>query len=1056
MLTAKGLPGLVHSLGQTSIAITDHGLMGATYRIDRSFREYNEKNGTNLKFIPGQEFYFVPDRTDKKVRGNNHLVLLAKTNEGFRNLVRLSSLAYLEGFYYKPRIDWELLERYKEGLICLTACVEGPIAKPFNMGLPDEGWYNAKRLLSLFGSDLYIEVMYCGLDIQSKVLPFLLQVGRELEIPVVATNDVHYPTKGHFKAHEALLSTQSGSPIFIEVDGKRQLNPSRWTYGKSEFYLKSEEEMIQAFEGLAPLEQITEWTQRTQEIADKCDVQIEYGRRLTPVFPVPEDEDFTKFCDKMRENLPEAKTQSDLYLGYLARNGFRALGYEDKKGDEGKVYRDRLLRELKIIWKYDFSDIILVVWDYIKWAHENDIWTGPRGSAAGSLVVQCLGISSSRCDPIKYDLAFERFINEDRVQPPDIDVDFETGGRDKVIVYLAQKYGKDKIASLGTTSLMKLAGCVRETSRALGLPFGQQNLIAKELAPFVAEEEELDLETSVEEVLNSSEMLRKLDKDFPDLFKIASDLQGLQKLVGRHAAGAVISNVPLLEIVPLMVRNNVVLTQCDMWDVEKLGLLKVDILGLLSLSVLHKAIKMIEKRSEEVGVRGLDGLLLDDIPLDDPEVFRAIREDNGLGLFQIQTRAMQGYVRRLPIKTIGDLAELIAAYRPSTARAGVTEDYVRAKSGQQKVDYYHPLLREDLQSTGGKMIFQEQVMKVFQHVAGYTLSQADNVRSIMGKMLGEEALAKHREDFYTEGTKKGFALETLNRLWHDLAKFSIYGFNKSHSVAYALITYWTAYIKKYYPAEFIAANMTCEADEHKFRMYVGDCEKKGIDVLGPDINESGVEFTVNAAGQLRVGLLKIQNVGQKSAVELVKKQPYSDRADFLSRIDRRVVNIRVIEFLIKAGAFDSISNGQSRFGQLVDMGRVREGVDKAHSNQVYEAEALGAFGLSHPVDRFRNILRHHGFRSIEDTLVGAVDKQQLGIAGVVTNLRPTVTKSGQEMAFTALSDRSGTVTAIIWPDQWAKVKEDVRKGACIAILGVVQKRGDEDIQIIADKVRGVG
>lgn len=1040
MIRPSELPKRVHELGQLGCAVTDHGVMSSIFRVDEAFRTFNKENGTNLKFSPGIEAYFVPDRFERTERANWHLTLLAKSNIGLTNLMRLNSIAWMTGYYYKPRMDWALLEEHHEGLICLSGCIGGYISNKLFMNETEKAWEAARRFVDIFGSDFYIEYHDHGLPDQQKIIPELLQIAKNLNLKVVAANDCHYSSYADFEAHEILLSTQTGTPIIIDNgEGGTKVNPNRFTYEVPEFYIKDAEEMSKRIP--------TEYLITTREVLEKVEVDIEYGRKLEPSYPVPDpNTDRSEWADWYRRNgSGDPSKLSDDYLAYQSLKGFRELGL-DKKGVE---YRDRYKRELEVIWKYGFSDLLLVVWDYMRWSHDQGIRTGPRGSAAGSLVVYCLGISDPACDPIRYGLLFERFINEDRVQPPDIDVDFESGGRDRVMAYLSDKYGKDRVASIGTRSVLHILGCIRDTARALGFGYDIQNRISKELAGYAGEEDEVMLSVRLDEVLGRSPFLEQLSRQEPKLFEHASRIQGLQRQSSKHAAGAVISRYPLVDTVPLMVRDGQVITQVDMFDVEHLGLLKVDLLGLKSLSVIGKCIELIKENHPDAKVE------LRDIPKDDPEVYRFIREVSGLGLFQIGTFQMQEYCRRLPISCIDDLAQLIAAYRPSTARAGVTEDYVRVKEGKAEVDCYHPLLDDVLRPTGGKMIYQEQIIEVFMLVAGYTRSQADNVRRIMGKMLGEEALSVHKEAFFEGGRKRGMPDELVERLWHDLKYFSIYGFNKSHSVAYALICYQTAYFKTYYPREFLCACLCFEDDQTKFRAFLYEAKQFGVQIKGPDVNYSKVMFSIDPEGAIRFGLKRVKNCGEKSVVEIVSKQPYESFDDFKKKVNRSVVNVRVIQFLIMSGAmdcfmdgfFDGTDSAEWRNVLLKEIGK-HDGIE--HGTEYYEKESLGENLLTHPIDKYVTKLEKIGFRTISSVL--SLSDKEVSVAGIIARIRKTNTKSGQEMAFVLLGDATATLTAIFWPDSWLKYRDSVHEGRCLAIRGALDRDQEQVIVRLAKEV----
>ncbi|HLN88398.1 MAG TPA: DNA polymerase III subunit alpha [Candidatus Limnocylindrales bacterium] len=1039
--------GRIKALGQPAVAMTDHGNMFGAIEF------YREAQNYGVKPIIGCEIYVAPTSrferkgADKGSREyNNHLILLAMNNEGYRNLCKLVSLGYMEGFYYKPRIDKDLLKELNGGLIALSACLQGEVSQALSYGNYEKAKSAVEQYASIFGDRYYLEIQDNKLAEQEKVNRLLVELAREVSIPVVATNDCHYGERDDFHAHDVLLCVQTGKTV--EEDNRLKLETD-------ELFIKSAEEMARGFEWCPGA------VERTVEIAARCNLEIEFGKYHFPNFTPPKD------------------ITLDDYLDELAHKGLeeRLEGVTDQALRAS--YVERLNYELGVIKDMQFPGYFLVVADFINYAKENGIPVGPgRGSSAGSLVAYALRITD--LDPIRHVLLFERFLNPERKSMPDIDVDFCIRGRAQVIQYVKDKYGADRVAQIATFGTMKAKAAIKDVGRALGFSFAEADSIAK-LIP--APKQGFDYPLT--EAMKMEPRLPELMKNDPrvkTLMDHALRLEGLVRHASTHAAGVVLSNLPLVDHCPLFVdKEGGIVTQYEMSWVEKIGLVKFDFLGLKTLTLLHDCLKLIE-------VTGGDKIDLNRLPLDDKKTYRTLCNGNTTGVFQLESTGIRDMTVRIRPNCFEDLVAILALYRPGPLDSGMAEDYIKRKSGKEKIRYLHPLLEGILKDTYGVIVYQEQVMQTAQILAGYTMGDADILRRAMGKKDPEE-MAAQRERFVEGAKAKKIDEKKATEIFDQMETFARYGFNKSHSAAYALVSYQTAYLKTHYPIEFMAALMTSEmGDTDKVIKNLAECRDKGIVVLAPDINESLPDFTP-VGDKIRFGLAAVKNVGEK-AVEVILQSrnqdgPFASLFDFCRRVDMTAVNRRVIESLIKCGAFDSTQVSRARmFGALDDamkagqahqrdqasnqidifamLGTAAKGAKKAGDvypqvNEwsaqellAFEKEALGFYITGHPLDRYDRALK----RIANGTIADLKEKAQPGeirLGGVVSALRLRNTKKGDRYGSFNLEDKSGFIEVLAWPDTYKKCADLLGGDDPIYLKGRLEV-GEDRMQVIANEI----
>jgi len=1031
-----------------AIAITDHGNMFGA--ID--FYQQAYKNG--IKPIIGCELYVAPrsrlDKTSSSIgEATRHLIVLVKNIQGYKNLMKLTSAAYLDGFYYRPRVDKEILKEYHEGLIASSACLHGEIGDLIVRGNMEEAKKVALTYQEIFGEDnFYLEIMENGLPDQKIANAGLIEISKELSIPLVATNDCHYLAAEHAEAHNILLCIQTGKTIE---------DSDRMSMDSQQFYVRSPEEMKTLFAATP------EAINNTIRIAEKCNLTLEFGKFYLPKYEIKNPE----------ETL-------DDYLERKVREGFEKLIptiAKDTKKDEAIVrgkYEKRLSEELGIIKAMGFAGYFLIVSDFVKHAKHNDIPVGPgRGSAAGSLVAYSLRITN--IDPIRYDLLFERFLNPDRISMPDIDIDFCPEGRADIIKYVTDKYGKDKVSQIITFGKMQAKGVIRDVGRALSIPYGEVDKIAK-LVPNV-------LNITLTDAVKMEPRLAQEEKNNPQIFKLMAMsriLEGLNRHSSTHAAGVVISDVPLVERVPLCSPKDDIVSQYSMNDIQSVGLTKFDFLGLKTLTVIKNALKFI-KESKGITID------IDSLPLDDEETYKLLMRGETDGVFQLESSGMKDIMVNMKPDCIEDVMALLALYRPGPMK--MVPEFISRKQGKTKISYELPQLETILKETYGIILYQEQVMQIANAIGGYTMAEADTLRKVMGKKKVAD-MEKEKPKFL-EGAKKKKINENKARIiWEQMETFAEYGFNKSHSAAYAIITYQTAYLKAHYPVAFMAALLTSDKDNRdKIIKYMSTCKEMGINILPPDLNESQRDFSISGEN-IRFGLAAIKNVGLAaidSIISVQKDAKFSSFMDFLIRVDMRKVNKRVIESLIKCGAFDSLgykrrqlmlhyegameeagrkqkereSSQSSFFDQFDSSGASAENGLKPYEipdipewNQKellsIEKETLGFYITGHPLMDYADRLK---LVTNADTgnLSSKRDKDTVIIAGVVSSLTERLTKRKDMMCNVVLEDLQGSIGIIFWADVYKKNYDILHAEEPVVITGTIDV-GDEALKIIAQEV----
>ena len=1032
-----------HDSKMPAVAMTDHGnLYGA---IDF----YKAATAGGLKPIIGCEAYIAPgSRTDKKAVNARdaafHLVLLAKDETGYKNLVKLITAAHLEGFYYKPRIDKEILALHSQGLIGFTSCLKGEVPNAIANDQPERAKAALDEYRQIFApGDFYVELQDHGIALQRTVNRTLVQWAKDFKLPLVATNDVHYVEHDHWEAHDCLicLGTQS-----LVADEKRM------RYGSDQFYLKTPEEMHALFH------EVPEAIQNTVAIAEKCNLLLEFGKLRFPIYQ------------------PPAGVTREHFLRQLCEQGLRErydVEWKAPRDPEQKALVDRLEYELKVIEKTGFVSYFLIVWDFVDFAKKHGIPVGPgRGSAAGSLVAYLLRITD--IDPLRYHLLFERFLNPERVSPPDIDMDFCYTRRPEVIEYVRKKYGNDHVAQIITFGTLGAKMVVRDVGRVLGLSYGECDRIAKMIPPDIGMTLKKALEMSPElkgAYQNEDATRRVIDYGFT--------LEGLARNASTHAAGVVIGAEPLTNVVPLTTgtNSNEIVTQYSMDPLGDLGLLKMDFLGLKTLTVIRDALDLIEHGTGE-------RIDMSRIPFDDPKTFDLLNKANTIGVFQLESQGMRDLCRRIGVDSIDVVIALIALFRPGPMN--MLDDYVSRKHGKTKVEVDHPLLEPILKETYGVFVYQEQVMQAANVLAGYSLGGADILRRAMGKKKPEE-MEKQREIFIKGCVEKNkIPRAKAERIFETLAKFAGYGFNKSHSAAYAVVAYQTAWLKANHPVEFMAAVLSNElANTDKIQSFINECKRMGIEVLPPDINESGVRFTVGG-GKIRFGLAAIKNVGEIAVEGIIaarqKGGPFPSFAEFCERVDLRVANRKVLESLVKCGAFDVLDPKRAKLFAEIDYQMNRAGslqrdrdrgqaalfdvepvnarrktsdrapeVEWSQSEMLaFEKELLGFYVTGHPLSQYADILRRYELASSAQ-LAQLQDGQGTRIGGIIGKLQPKTTKQGKPMAIATLEDLDGMVEVLVFPEAYAKSSMHLKADAAVFVCGSVNLREDKP-KLVADQV----
>jgi len=998
---------LAHQYQMPALAITDHGSMHGVIKFYKSAI----KNG--IKPIIGCELYVAPkSRFEKKTHGikdaSFHLTCLVKDLQGYKNLMKLSTLSYLEGYYYKPRIDKELLSQYSEGLLILSGCLKSEISHYILQDNIEKAMEVIGEYQDIMGKEnFYLELMEIGMEEQRKVNRVLVELSKKTSAELVATNDCHYLKKEDAFSHEILLCIQTGTHLE---------DPKRMRLSTDEFYFKSPEEMISSFS------EIPQAIKNTVEISEKCNVELTFGKYFLPKYPVPEGKDENEYLEEL------------VCKGLREKFGIEAEVPLEEKSDNPVI--KRVVYELGIIKKMNFSNYFLIIQDFVKEAKKRGIRVGPgRGSAAGSIVAYLLDITE--INPLRYGLIFERFLNPARVSMPDIDIDFCDRRREEVIQYLREKYGRTNVAQIATFGTMAARAVVRDVGRALKMSYKEVDRIAKLISP--------DVGVSLEEEVMRNPDIRNLiesDERVKQLFDISLKLVGLARHASIHAAGIVITERPIPEYAPLFKGpKGEIATQFEMGSIEDIGLLKIDILGLRTLSVIEDTINLIKERK---------GIEIKEFPLDDEATYRLLSRGETLGVFQLESRGMQELCQKIQPKEFEDLIAILALYRPGPMKSGMVSDYIERKKDPSKIKYDHVLLEPILKPTYGVILYQEQVMQIANKIAGFSMEDADMLRKSMGKKIPE--VMEQMESKFIEGAKKnGISQKIAEKIFNQISKFAGYGFNKSHSTGYAFISYQTAYLKANFPLEFMTALLNSEiGNPDKIAEYIEECERMNIWVLPPDVGESDEKFKI-MGNDILFGLSAIKNVGSgaiKSIIEERKKRPFSSLFDFCERVNLRLVNRKVIESLIKSGAFDCFEIPRSQLYAMMDEAiehgtkmRKISGTDQlsifpAGSQRLipklnrkaiknlpewsdmkllsYEKEMLGIYFSGHPLQKYMNIIRLYS--SISTSQIPKMKEgEKVWIGGLLTNIKRTTTRRGERMAILTLEDLDGRIEVIFYP-----------------------------------------
>ena len=1049
----KELVARTKELGMDSVAITDHGVMYGVIDF------YKAAKAAGIRPIIGCEVYVAPDsRFNKNGQADNrynHLVLLAENTAGYHNLIKIVSRGFTEGFYYKPRVDMEVLRQYHEGLIALSACLAGIIPEYILKGLYDEAKKKALELNDVFGEgNFFLELQDHGIPAQQTVNQSLLRMSRETGIGLVATNDIHYTYADDAQAHDILLCIQTGKKVADE---------DRMRYEGGQYYIKSEEEM----RGLFPYAK--EACDNTHKIAKRCGVEIEFGHYKLPRYPVPEGYD------------------AWTYLRHLAREGF-VRRYTDKAPE---AYAERMEYELNTIRSMGFVDYFLIVWDFIKYARDHGIAVGPgRGSAAGSIVSYCLGITN--LDPMKYQLLFERFLNPNRVTMPDIDVDFCFERRQEVIDYVVRKYGKERVVQIVTFGTMAARGVIRDVGRVLDLPYAQMDTVAKMIpanpAQNITIRAALDMNPEFKRVYEQ-------DPTIKNVVDMAMRLEGLPRHTSMHAAGVVISPKAVDEYVPLSRgTDDAITTQFTMTTLEELGLLKMDFLGLRTLTVIQNAVRMIgEKQGKDIDI--------DRIDYNDRKVFDLISSGRTEGVFQIESAGMKSFMKELKPSSLEDIIAGISLYRPGPM--DFIPKYIQGKNNQAAITYDCPQLEDILKPTYGCIVYQEQVMQIVMKLAGYDLGRSDLVRRAMSKKKAD-VMAKERQYFVYGNAElgvpgcvaNGIDEKTANKIFDDMTDFAKYAFNKSHAAAYAIVAYQTAWLKCYYPVEFMAALLTSVIDNpRKVTEYIYECRKMGIRILPPDINEGESGFSVSG-GDIRYALSAIKSLGRPVIDAIVKERklngPYVSLKDFMERLSGKEINKRTVESFIKAGALDGLH--ATRRQMMVVYTQVMDQVNQERKSSMtgqmtlfdlvsdeekesfdvhypdvgeydkelklaFEKEVLGLYVSGHPLEEYAQSWKQHitattlDFAVDDETGESRVkDGQVVTIGGMITEKTVKVTKKRQMMAFVTVEDLFGTAEALVFPRDYEKFQSLLETDRKVYIRGRVSASEDQQAKLICEQV----
>lgn len=1029
----KELVKRVKELGQTAVAVTDHGNLYAAIEF------YNEAKAAGIKPIIGCEVYVAPRTRFDKIHGQDnkpyHLVLLCENNEGYDNLIKLVSIGYIDGFYNKPRVDLEVLKKHSKGLIALSGCIAGEIPRLLMNGEYDNAVSAAMRYRDIFGeNNFFIEIQNHGIKEELSVLPLLYKLSAQTGIRLAATNDAHYIAKHDAKIQKVLVAIQTNTPLS---------KPSPLNFPTNEFYIKTAEEMEQLF----PTKK--EALEVTAEIAGRCNVEFEFGVIKLPRYEIPGTKDNAGYFSKM------------------CRDGLRRR-YGDDVPEE---YKARLEYELDVIIKMGYVDYFLIVWDFINYAKTHGIPVGPgRGSGAGSIAAYCIGITG--IDPMKYNLLFERFLNPERVSMPDFDIDFCYERRQEVIDYVVEKYGSDRVAQIITFGTMAARAAVRDVGRVMELPYQLTDKVSK-LIPF-------ELHATLDKALSNSSELKELymkDSSVHELIDIAKKIEGMPRHASTHAAGVVISDAPVSNYVPVQKNDDSVVTQYPMNILESLGLLKMDFLGLRTLTVISDTVKEIQKNNAVFDINN--------IPLDDIAVFEMLSAGDSSAVFQFESAGMRQVLSRLKPVSIEDLIAVLSLYRPGPMDS--IPKYIENRHHPEKVTYKHPMLEDILNVTYGCIVYQEQVMQICRKLAGYSYGRADLVRRAMAKKKAD-VMAKEREVFVSGAVGNGVPEKTANEIFDEMSGFASYAFNKSHAAAYAHIAYQTAYLKCHYYKEYMAALMTSVLEnQNKLMEYISECEKSGVKILPPDINSSGAGFTADKNG-IRFALLAVRNLGRNAINNIIAERRngrFSSLEEFCRRMNGKDINRKAAESLIKCGAFDCfelnrrqmIENYDRIFSSLQDSARQNiEGqinfFDTGFSAKTeakdaipfvpeydmgtlleFEKEATGMYVSGHPLDKYNVLSKAAGHITISSMFSEKkmADGATVKLISILRDVKLHKTKNGSVMAFAAAEDKTGECEVIFFPDVYSLSVNLIRQGSAVFMEGKLSCK-DEAPKIIAGVV----
>ena len=1037
-------------MGQDAVAVTDHGNMFGAIDL------YTEAKTTGTKLIFGCETYVAAtDREDRTNRRNYHLILLAKNDVGYKNLSYLNSMGYLEGFYYNPRIDKKLLREHSDGLIGLSACLGGEIAQTLEKNGIAAAEEVAKEYAAAFApGDFYLELMPTRTPEQETLNGELERMGAKLGIPLVATNDCHYVNQSDAQAHDVLMAIQTGKSLKDE---------KRLKHTVDSYYMKSPSEMDAHFK------HVPQAIENTIKIASECNVKLKLDQTYLPTYKVPDGYDLDTYIHELMNK------------GLERRFGeMHAIG----KKFEPDQYRARAVIEMGVIQKMGFSGYFLIVWDFINWAKEHGIPVGPgRGSGAGSIVAWALRITD--IDPIEFKLLFERFLNPERVSMPDFDVDFCMNRRGEVISYVQEKYGKDRVGQIATFHQLKARGVIRDIARAMEIPFGEADKLAKLVPEPVAGKS-----PPVREAIEQTPELKALYNESPmhrELLDLAAALEGLNRNAGMHAAGVVIAEKPLWEYVPCFRgQNGEIVTQFAMKEAEKAGLVKFDFLGLKTLTVIQTAVKLVNQQRPPG-----DELVIDLIPKDDAGVYKMISRAETTGVFQLESSGFREMLKTLRPDCLEDIIAAVALYRPGPLEGGMVQDFIDRKHGRKKVEYPHPSLAEVLTDTYGVIVYQEQVMQIAQIMGAYSLGGADLLRRAMGKKKPEE-MAKEKLKFLAGAEKQQIKSKLAEEVFDLMEKFAGYGFNRSHSAAYGWVTYQTAYLKHHYPHEFMAGLMSCDADNvDNIVKFIAEARSMGLVVERPDINESQQDFTVNdapgtglAAKVIRFGLGAVKGVGSNAVDAILEARAgdgkFTSLFELCRRVDTQKCNRRVLEQLIKSGAMDGFGKHRALLLAALDSAMERGASDQRdrRSGQTslfglftastptqaapaaisetypeieewnhkqllaFEKESLGFYVSGHPLDRYRSDLQRYATGATGDFSGGRKDPGNHAVGGIVSQYREMITKKGDKMARFMLEDAEGTLEVIAFPKTFEKVRHVLVSDEPILCSGAVKNEGN--------------